>query len=68
METGTRKLSEMEDGATDCVSLIRDDTRKQSDLTFLTEKYSFLFATGSEKAEQSSTDLRGWLEGRDAER
>ena len=68
METGTRKLSEMEDRATDCVSLIRDDIRKQSDLTFLTEKFSFLFATGSEKAEQSSTDLRDWSEGRDAQK
>ena len=68
METGTRKLSEMEDRATDCASLIRDDTRKQSDLTFLTEKFSFLFATGSEKAELSSMVLRGGSEGRDAQR
>ena len=68
MGTGTQKPSEMEDRATDCVSLIRDDTRKQSDLTFQTEKFSFLFATGSEKAEQSSTDLRDLSEGRDAER
>ena len=68
METGTRKPSEMEDRATDCVSLIRDDTRKQSDLTFLIEKFSFLFATGSGSEGQSSTDLRGGSEGRDAER
>ena len=68
METGTQKPSEMEDRATDCASLIRDDTRKQSDLTFMIEKCSFLFATGSEKDEQSSTDLRGGSEGRDAQR
>lgn len=68
MEIGTRKPSEMEDRATDCASLIRDDTRKQSDLTFQTEKFSFLFAIRSEKVEQSSTALRGRLEGRDAER